>query len=61
MSEETDYCPRCERTLPCDLQQDYEMMVWTCKVCGFVLDLEWIDDECDSMAEQQAELEEWGE
>ena len=62
MSELIDYCPRCERTTPCEVKDDYYLrIVWTCKVCGFILDEDWIDDECESMAEQQAELEEWGE
>ena len=61
MSEESCYCQRCKRTTRCDIQRLQTLVVWSCRECNYVFDEEYIDDECNSMAEQQAELEDWGD
>ena len=61
MSNTYYWCPRCKDTTPCDIHRGPTLVIWSCRKCNYVFDEEYIDDECDSMAGQQAELEEWGE
>jgi len=45
MPKETDYYPRGERWRPCEVKDNYYMIVWIYTVCGCMLDEDWIDDD----------------
>ncbi len=62
MSEKSEdaFCCHCMQVRLCEVQSSISCHVWICKECGHIADEDWLD-ECDSMAEQQAELEDWGE